>query len=160
MKRVSFGTLPAWNVERTRASLNKKATTKPNYLILYSSLLFLSSVGRYTSDGIATQDGLEHSGDRILVEGEIFRSPSRPTLGSTQSPVQYVPRFFPVGKAGGTWGSPQSTAEIKQRVELYVYSHAAPWWQILRGEYFFFWLAGIAFCVSYFSLTSIYVLNC
>jgi len=32
--------------------------------------------------------------------------PSRPVLGPSQSPIQSVPGFFPIGKEGGAWGLP------------------------------------------------------
>jgi hypothetical protein len=134
MKPVST----ASNVEYTRASLNKKATTKPNYLILLASLLFLSLVGRYSSVGIATQEGLKRSGDRIPVEGEIFRPPSRPALAPTLLPVQCVTSFFPVGKVRPERGvdhPPESTAEVKQRAELYLCCPTAIGWQVLGGNF-------------------------
>ena len=98
---VDSSTLPASNVERTRASLNNKATTKPNYLILLSSLLFLPLVGRYSDSRWAgTFWGSNPDG------GRDFPPPSRPALESTQPPVQCVPGFFPVGEAAGAWGWP------------------------------------------------------
>jgi len=48
---------------------------------------------RDSSVGIATGYGLDGSGDRIPVTGEIFFSPhlSRPALGHVQRPIQRVP---------------------------------------------------------------------
>ena len=56
--------------------------------------------------------------------GEIFRTrPGRP-WGTTQPSVQWVPGIFPEGKAAGAWCWPStpSSAEVKERVELYLYS--------------------------------------
>jgi hypothetical protein len=117
---VDSSTLPASKVEYTRVSLNKKATNRPHYLNLLSSLLFLSLVGRDSSVGIATQDGLEHSGDRIPVEGEIFR-PRRVRPRDPPSLLYNVYRLsFPWVKRTerGVDHPPQSRAEVKQRVEL------------------------------------------
>ena len=34
---------------------------------------------------------------------EIFRPPSRPVVGPTQLPIQWVPVFISGGKAAGAW---------------------------------------------------------
>jgi len=52
--------------------------------------------------GTATRSGLycleiETGGERH------FPRPSRPALGPTQPPVQWVLRLFPGGKAAGAW---------------------------------------------------------
>ena len=92
--RIGSNTLPASIVEHTKAGPNKKATTEPNYLILLSSLLFLSSVGQDSSVGTATRYGLDRSGDRIPVEGEILPRPSRPDPGPILSAVKCVRAFL------------------------------------------------------------------
>jgi hypothetical protein len=43
-------------------------------------------------------------------------------LGSTQPPLQWVPAFFPEGKAAGSWVWLPILTEVKERVELYCYS--------------------------------------
>jgi len=50
----------------------------------------------------------------------------------------------------GVHRAPQSTAEIKQRVELYLYSPTAPWWQILGG-FFFLTSGNYVLCVVFFA---------
>jgi hypothetical protein len=59
-------------------------------------------------------------------------SASRPALGPTQPPVQWVPGgLFPEGKAQpgrDANHSPPSSAEVKNEQELYLLSpHAPPW---------------------------------
>jgi hypothetical protein len=41
---------------------------------------------------------------------------------------------FPGGKAAGSWHSPPPppSAQIKERVELYLYSHSGPSWPVLE----------------------------
>ena len=56
--------------------------------------------------------------------GRGFPHPSRPALGPTQPPVQWYPFTFPgVNWPGrGVNHPPTSTAEVKEGVELYLYS--------------------------------------
>jgi hypothetical protein len=53
-----------------------------------------------------------------------FSAPTRPALGPTQPPIKWVPSLFPRGKSSEAWcWSPTpSSAEVKERVELYLYS--------------------------------------
>jgi hypothetical protein len=60
-------------------------------------------VGRDSSVGIATRYGLEGPGIESQWRRD-FPQPSRPSLGPTQPPVQWVPGIFPGSKAAGAWG--------------------------------------------------------
>ena len=62
--------------------------------------ILLRKCARGSSVGIATRYGLDNPGiERRWVRD--FPHASRPTLGSTQPPIQWVPGHFPVGKQPG-----------------------------------------------------------
>jgi hypothetical protein len=74
--------------------------------LLYNVLLFIVKyicvpTGRDISDGIATCYGLDGSWIESRY-GRYFSDPSRPALGPTHLPAQWVPSVFPGGKAAGT----------------------------------------------------------
>jgi hypothetical protein len=64
--------------------------------------------------------------------GGDFPHPSRSALGPTQPPIQWVPSFsLGVNRPGRGIDHPlQSSAEVKERVELYPYSPSGPLWPV------------------------------
>ena len=99
--------------------------------INFLSLLEIK-MGRNSSVGIAISYGLKGPGIESRW-GRDFPHPSRPALGPIQRPIQWVPGLFPVGKAAGAWRwhPPPSSAEVKERVELYLYSTSVPSWPVV-----------------------------
>ena len=90
-------------------------STQTQYRNSIRSLLFLLHVlvgGRDSSVGIATGYGLEGPGIESRW-GRDFPHPSRPALGPTQPPVQWVPGRFPGGKAAGR--GPLTTQPTQRR---------------------------------------------
>jgi hypothetical protein len=62
-------------------------------------------VGRDSSVGIETRYGMDGPGIESRW-GRDFQHPSRPALGTTQPPIQWVPGLFPGGKAARVWSWP------------------------------------------------------
>jgi hypothetical protein len=82
--------------------------------------------------GIVTRYGLDGPGIESRWRRD-FQHPSRPALGPTQPPIQWVPRLFPgVKRPGrGVDHPPSSSATVKERVQLYLYSPSGPSWPVL-----------------------------
>jgi hypothetical protein len=91
-----------------------------------------SACGPCSSVGIATRNGLDSPGIESRW-GRDFLNPSRPALGPTQPPVQRLPRLFLRGKTTGAWRWPPIpfSAEVKERVQLYLYSPSGFLWPVL-----------------------------
>jgi hypothetical protein len=68
-----------------------------------------------------------------------FPHPFRPTLGPTQPPIKWVPNLSPVVKRPerGVKHPPSSSAEVKDRAELYLYSPSGPSWPVLGRTFQF-----------------------
>jgi len=65
--------------------------------------------------------------------GEIFHTPPRPALEPTQPPIQWTPGLTSgVRRPGrGVNHTTPSSAEVKRRVELYLYYPSGPSWLLL-----------------------------
>jgi hypothetical protein len=87
----------------------------------------------YSSVGIAIRYGQDGPGIESQW-GREFTHPSTPALGPIQPPVQQVPALCLGGKAAGAWCCPlaPSSAEVKEKVELYLYCSSGPSWPVLR----------------------------
>jgi hypothetical protein len=90
-------------------------------------------VGRDSSVAIATRYGLDGSG----IESRWLRNfphPFKPALGPTQPPIQWVPGLSRGVKRPGRGSDhpSQPSAEVKERVELYIYSVSGPYHCLLK----------------------------
>jgi hypothetical protein len=72
------------------------------YHIVICDLFTDAVVGRGSSVGTATHYGLGVTGIEFRW-GRDFPHRSRPALGLTHSPIQWVPALFSGGKAAGAW---------------------------------------------------------
>jgi hypothetical protein len=93
---------------------------------------WMAIVGRDSVLGTATYYGLDSLGIESW-SGRDFLHPSRPGLRPTQPPVQWVSGLFPRVKwlGHGIDYPPPSSTEVKERVELYLYSPVGPSWPVL-----------------------------
>ena len=87
---------------------------------------------RYSSVSIATRYGMDNPGIESRCVRDIPYS-SRPALGPQPASYTMGAGSFPGGKAAGVWRWPPTTssAEVKERVELYLYSPSGPSWPLL-----------------------------
>jgi hypothetical protein len=93
-------------------------------------LTYSKSVVRDSSVGTVTRHGL----DCPRIESRWGRDnphPSKPCLGPTQPPIRRIPGIFAGCKASGVNHPPTTSAEVKERVELYVYSPSGPSWPVI-----------------------------
>jgi hypothetical protein len=88
----------------------------------------LVKVGRNSVVGIATRYGLDGPGIESRL-GRDFQHPSRRALGPAQPPTQQVPGVKRPGR--GVDHPPPSSARVKERVELHLYSPSGPSWPVL-----------------------------
>jgi len=100
------------------------------YIAIAPNILcvFITFLCRDRSIGIATRYGLDGPGIESRW-GRGFPHPSRPALGPTQSPIASFPGVKRPGR--GTDHPPPSSAEVKERVELYRCSPSRPSWLVL-----------------------------
>ena len=128
-----------------------RSTTSPSNLSVRSPILTLlglemSNLNRTYSfeiSGDGEPGQLSRYSDSLLSRRSGIQSqqvqdsphPSRPALLPTQSLINWAPGFFPGIKwpgCGVDRPTPSST-EVKERVELYLYSHPGPSWFVPRS---------------------------
>ena len=109
-----------------------------NFLFLHEKMWVKIGVslqeksGRDTPVGIAARHRMDGPGVESRWGGETFRVlPYRPW--SLPSLVYNGYRVFPRGKSAEAWRWPPtpSSAEVKEKVELYIYSPYGPSWPVL-----------------------------
>jgi len=107
---------------------------------------------RDSSVGIATRYELEGPGIKSQWVRD-FPHPSRPTLGSVQPPIQWVPGLYPGNKTAGAWRWPPtpSSAKVKERVELYLYSSSGPLWPFLGWTLLLLYFILLYFTLLYYA---------
>ena len=83
---------------------------------------------RDSSVGTATRYGLDGPGIESLW-GRYFPHPSRPALGPTHLPIQWVPGLYRVVKPPerGVDHPPTPSSEVKEGVELYISTFGTSW---------------------------------
>jgi hypothetical protein len=109
--------------EKWRLKIPIKYTYVLLYVLFFHTVLFIYSVGRDSPDGIATCYELD--GPRIESQwGWDFTHLSRMTLGPNKPFLHNWYRVTLGGKAAGEclWPPTPSSAEVKERVELFLYS--------------------------------------
>jgi hypothetical protein len=116
-------------VHPSKCSASQEHRSLSIYIYIY--IYTHTYMDRDSSVGIATRYGM----DVPEIEsrcGRDFPYLSRTALGLTQPPIQLVPVIFPGGKAAEAWLWPPTTssAEVKERVGLYLYSPSGPSWPV------------------------------
>jgi hypothetical protein len=113
---------------KQRSSLHARTVEQQKQPLLSNTPTNNGTMGLWGSVvGIATGYGLDDwgVGVRFPVGSSIFSKSSRPALGSTQPPIQWVPgALSPGGKAAGAWSWPPTSSQCRglENVELYIHS--------------------------------------
>ena len=93
--------------EKTLSGKNRGLSSSGTFVISFYKVL-TNMRGRESSVGIATCYGLNDPGIESRW-GKYFLHPSRPALGSTQPPLQWVPGLSRGGKAVRAWRWPPTS---------------------------------------------------
>jgi hypothetical protein len=95
-------------------------------------------MGRNSSVGTATRYGLDGPGSNPGGGRERkFPHPSRPALGPIQPPIRWLPVSLLGVKRPGRCVNhpPPSMAQVKERVQLYLYSLSALSWPVYKVNF-------------------------
>jgi hypothetical protein len=108
---------------------NPDHTVGPYFCIVYIPLFFGPGYLSQYSDSLRL-DGLGF----LSRWSQHFPHLPRPVLRPTQPPIQRIPFLFTEGKAAGAcrWLHTSPSTEVKERVELYLYSPSGPSGSVLR----------------------------
>ena len=118
-----------WNTLFCWSSCTWLLTCRKNFVFFCPE-----DAGRDTTVGIATRYGLDGPGIECRW-GRDFPHPSRPSLGSTQPPIQMGTGSLSPGvkrPGRGVDHPPHLAPKFKERVELYFYSTSGPSWPPLE----------------------------
>ena len=113
----------------------RNAFFKQNLVLLKSVfyiMYFLYGEGRDSLVSTATGYGLDVSGFESRC-GRDFTHPSRPAVGPTQPPIQWVPGISRglSGRGVALTTHPHLAPRLKEGVELYLYFSSGLWWPVL-----------------------------
>ena len=111
----------------------------PFYSLQNFTFPYRENMVRYSSVGIATRYGLDGPGIESRL-GRDFPHPSRPALGTTQPPVQWVLGLLQRVKRPmrGADHPPPSKCRGHERVGLYLYTPSGPSWSVIGGTLRFY----------------------
>jgi hypothetical protein len=107
----------------------------PIFLRLFSAAVIAQSVYRWATGWTIGVLGFDYRRGLGIF---LFAIASRTALGSTQPPLQWVPGSLSLGvKRLGREAvhSPPSSVEVKEWVELYLYSSNTPSWRVAQLKY-------------------------
>jgi len=118
------------NDKRLKLSPLRPGGCFPSWDLIKFIYLF---VGRDSVVGIATRYGLDGPGIEARW-GAKYSAPSQTGPGAYPASYTVGTLLFPGGKSAGAWRwtPTPSSAEVKERVELYLYSPSGPSWPLLE----------------------------
>jgi hypothetical protein len=132
MRTNTFGArhLTYWQYLNPDTDLNRRVSAVSCTSDLVIGAFLLCGITRQYAVGIATRYGLDGPGIESWW-GWYFPHPSRPALGPTQSPIQWVPRLSR-GEAYVAWHWPPThLAPRLKGMELYLCSPSGSSWPVL-----------------------------
>jgi hypothetical protein len=133
-----FFVLQTFHFQNTRIHTLISVTVRSHYLccLRFSDLMEIHYIGRYNVVGIATHYGLDCPGIEFRKRRDIPH-PSRPALGPIASCKMNYPVCFSVVKLPGRGVDhpPTASADVKETVELYLYSPSRPSWTVPGWTY-------------------------
>jgi len=125
------------------SSVESDFHVKKEIFVGWITLVIQLASSRCCSDKIrqGKNSSLEHYSDSLRAGWSGDRIPGEARISTAvQNGPRTHPNFYKLGtgsfpgvKAAGAWGCPQTTssAEVKERVQLYLYSHSGPSWPVL-----------------------------